>query len=73
MKRKRLFVNGTLATDDCSWFCGGPNPTEARRGLMNLLEHHIGELLGPDYSDRSEITLIVEEMTDEEVENLPDI
>lgn len=73
MKKKRLFVVGDDATDGCKWYCGGPVPKDAADGLRNMLESHIDCLLTDKCGTTSEIRLIVKEMTDEEVEALPDV
>lgn len=69
---QRLFVYGPHATDDNQWLCGGPDPKEAAQGLANVLEHHIWELLDGESESESDLTLIVRDMTDDELAALPD-
>jgi hypothetical protein len=68
---KRLFVVGDGATDGSQIYCGGPDLKGASDGLRFVLESHLECLL--DEGGESDITLIVKEMTDEEVEALPDV
>ena len=72
MKKARLFVSGEEATDSTAFYCGGPDAKDAKKGLANILEAHIEDLLSKDNgtSGSSVIVLTVEELTDEEVEQL---
>jgi hypothetical protein len=76
VRQPRLFVMAP-SSDSGWWHCGGPNLADAMRGLSNLIEGDVGELLAgnklPDSPiGKGEFLLKVELMTLEEVDALPD-
>lgn len=55
-------------------YCGGPDLLDAITGLRNVMEGDIGELLaGRSTVEELEIEIDCREMTDEEVEAIPEV
>lgn len=72
-KAKRLMVRGNI-TDNTWLYCGGPKLDEAMDGLCDLLRDGI-EILFQDFGhgEIDDLQLKIVEMTDEEVESLPEM
>lgn len=77
MKKKRLFMK-TPSSDGVDWYCGDESDMDGvLNGIRNLLcvedVYAIMGIENPDINDDyTEITFSVKEMTDEEIESLPD-
>jgi hypothetical protein len=70
-KKKRLFARSP-GTDDMWALCGGPDASDAIRGLVNLLTSDVQWLMASEDTEY-EINLQVRLMSDDEVAALPDI
>jgi hypothetical protein len=73
-KRPQLFVRSSDFTDEQWYHCGGPDPLEARDGLMNIIDNQINEMMTDGQEHQiGDIELKVDLMTDDEVAALPEL
>lgn len=70
-KKKRLFVRTDESYFDVACVCGGPDIGDAMTGLMHTLRPIVDDLF--KQPGTAEVSLFCVEMTDAEVETLPDV
>lgn len=71
MKHKRLFVRSDAVTDGQWWYAGGPDACKAAKGVASMLETAIEQAFFADHN-LDGLEFDIRELTDEEVEALPD-